>query len=133
MCDAAIPVQVVNAIRNINIAAIHIKDVPGAVTDDKKVIDVANTFEAIIVTIDKDFTQKPLFASMVENGSRVVVLRLPKCAPEETMETIAKLIIENHRKWQNLLEPEPAIISCNIYSNRVKKLKDFPWYDECKS
>ena len=130
LCDAAIPTQVVNAIRHLNIAAIPLKDVPGAIKDDKKVIEVAKTFDALIVTVDKDFTQRPLYAAMVENGSRIIVLRPPKCVPEETVETLAKLIIENHRKWQQLLDPEPGIISCNKYGNRLRELKDFPWYKE---
>ena len=129
LCDAAIPTKVVNSIRALEIAAIPLKDIPGAVEDDKKVIEIAKTFDALIVTVDKDFTQRPLFAAMVENGSRIIVLRPSKCAPEETMETLAKLIIENHRKWQELLYPDPGIVSCNKYGNRLKKLKDFPWYN----
>ena len=38
---------------------------------------------------------------MVASGSRVVILRPPKCVPKETMETMARLILDNHRKWQD--------------------------------
>lgn len=65
---------------------------------------------------------------MVERGSRVVILRFPKCNPNEIVEKLAILIIDNHREWQNLLDGEPGVVSCSINGNRPKKLKVIPWF-----
>ena len=131
LCDANVPARVVDSIRALNIAAIPLRDIPEVVKDDKRVVELAHSFNAIIVTIDKDFTtNQPLLAAMVASGSRIVILRPPKCVPNETMETIARLILDNHRKWQVLLDSEPGIISCNKYGNRLRKLKEFPWYKQ---
>ncbi len=133
LCDADIPARVVDSIRALNIPAIPLKDIPGAVEDDERVVEIAHSFDAIIVAIDKDYTtRRPLFAAMVERGSRVVILRPPKCLPNETMETIATLILDNHRQWQVLLDSEPGVISCNKYGNRLRKLRDLPWYKQLK-
>lgn len=131
LCDADIPPTVVESIHALGIPIISIKDIPGAIQDDSKVIEISQTFDAIIVALDKDYTtSRPLFAAMVERNARVVILRPPKCQPNETREILAKLILDNHRQWQKLLDPEPGVISCNKYKNRLRKLKDFPWYSE---
>lgn len=133
LCDGDIPSRVVDSIRALNIAAIPVRDIPGVVEDDKRVVEIAHSFDAIIVAIDRDYTtRQPLFAAMVALGSRIVILRPPKCVPKETMETIARLILDNHRRWQVLLDSEPGIVSCNKYGNRLRKLKDFPWYKQIK-
>lgn len=130
LCDADIPRKVVDSIRSLNISAITVTDIPGAVRDDERIVELAHSFDAIIVTVDKDYTNKPLFAAMVERGSRVVRLRPPKCPPDQTMEVLAKLILDNHRRWQDLFATEPGLISCSRGRNRFRKLSEFPWYSE---
>jgi len=131
LCDADIPSQVIDVIRALRIPVQSIKDIPGAVSDDQRVIEVAETFDAIVVALDKDYTtSKPLFAAMVERGSRVVILRFPKCKPNEIIEKLAMLVLDNHREWQNLLDAEPGVISCSQNGNRLKRLGDFPWFKE---
>lgn len=131
LCDADVPTQVIEVIRALRIPVQSIKDIPGAISDDEKVVEVAHTFDAIIIALDKDYTtNKPLFAAMVERGSRVVVLRFPKCKPDEVVEKIAMLILKNHREWQDILDTEPGVVSCSQNGNRLKRLKDFPWFKE---
>jgi predicted nuclease of predicted toxin-antitoxin system len=131
LCDADVPAQVIEVIRALRIPVQSIMDIPGAIQDDQRVIDVAKTFDAIIIALDKDYTtSKPLFAAMVEQGSRVVILRFPKCKPNEIVEKLAILILENHRQWQNLLDAEPGVVSCSQNGNRLKRLRDFPWFKE---
>lgn len=131
LCDADIPSQVIDVIRALRIPVQSIKDIPGAVSDDQRVIEVAETFDAIVVALDKDYTtNKPLFAAMVERGSRVVILRFPKCSPNEIIEKLAMLVLDNHREWQSLLAAEPGVVSCSQNGNRLKRLRDFPWFKE---
>lgn len=133
LCDADIPSQVIEVIRALRIPVQSIKDIPGAVSDDQRVIEVAQTFDAIVVALDRDYTtSKPLFAAMVERGSRVVILRLPKCKPNETIERLAMLVLGNYREWESLLDPEPGVVSCSQNGNRLKRLRDFPWFKEVR-
>lgn len=133
LCDADIPSQVIEVIRALRIPVQSIKDIPGAISDDQKVIQVGETFDAIVVALDKDYTtSRPLFAAMVERGSRVVILRFPKCEPNEIVEKLATLVLDNHREWQNLLDAEPGVVSCSQNGNRLKRLRDFPWFRELR-
>ena len=133
LCDADVPSQVIDVIRALRIPVQSIKDIPGAIPDDRKVIEVAQTFDAIVVALDKDYTtNRPLFAAMVERGSRVVILRFPKCKPNEIIEKLAMLVLDNHREWLNLLDAEPGVVSCSQNGNRLKRLRDFPWFKELR-
>lgn len=119
----------VNALAALKIPAMSVKRIPNTVDDDKKVVEVAHALDAIVVTLDKDYTaEEPLFAAMVEKGSRIVRLRPPKCAPEEVVEHIAMMIVSNYRQWQDMLDESPGVVSCTSTGNRIRKLADFPWY-----
>lgn len=126
--DADVPMPVVEAMVTLRLPTMSVKQIPGTAENDNRVIDVAHTLDAIVVTIDRDFTQQPLFAAMVEKGSRVVRLRPPKCPAEQTLEKLAILVLTYYREWQILLEPYPGVVSCNEKGNRLRLLKDFPWY-----
>jgi len=129
LCDADVPSQVIDVIRALRIPVQSIRDIPGAISDDQRIIEVAETFNAIVVALDKDYTtSRPLFAAMVERGSRVVILRFPKCDPTEIVEKLAILVLDNHREWQSLLEAEPGVVSCSHNGNRLRRLRDFPWF-----
>jgi predicted nuclease of predicted toxin-antitoxin system len=133
LCDACVPEPVVNALSSLKIPAISVNRIPETAEADSKVVDVAHTLDAIIVTLDRDFTtEQPLFAAMLEKGSRVVRLRPSKCDPNKVIEYIATMIINNYREWQELFKDGSGIISCTANGNRFRKLEDFPWYSEEK-
>lgn len=129
LCDADIPEPLVNALVALKIPAISIKRIPGAAEDDMKVVEAGHSLDAIIVTLDKDYTSnQPLFAAMVEKGARVVRLRPLKCPREEVMEQLARMFLDNYRKWQEMLDSVAGVVSCTVVGNRLRELKDFPWY-----
>jgi predicted nuclease of predicted toxin-antitoxin system len=130
--DADIPERVVDAMVALRLPAISIKRIPGAVRDDMRVIEVAKTFDAILVVLDKDYNAEPLMVAMVEKGARVVRLRLPQCKPEEVVETLARMILSNYRDWQELLDATPGIVSCSDRGNRLRTLDKLPWHRETK-
>ena len=133
LCDADVPDPVINALAALRIPALSVNRIPGTADDDKKVVDVAHTLDAIIVALDRDYTaEQPLFAAMIEKGSRVVRIRLPKCAPYEIVERITIMMVNNYRQWQELLNDKPGIVSCTRAGNRFRTLKDFPWYKDLK-
>lgn len=102
--------------------------------DDKKVIKVANDHQAIILTMDRDFTNEPLFPAMAECDSCVVRLRPPKIKPPKTPKDInadlAMMILRDRYRWEELFNQGPGVVSCDIRGSRMKFLKDFPWYKE---
>ena len=129
LCDADIPEPLVNALVALKIPAMSIKRIPGAAGDDMKVVEIAHTLDAIIVALDRDYTANlPLYAAMVHEGSRVVRLRPAKCAPTEVMEQLAKMFLDNYRIWQEKLNSVAGVVSCTPNGNRLRELKDFPWY-----
>ncbi|OGN90966.1 MAG: hypothetical protein A2158_05505 [Chloroflexi bacterium RBG_13_46_14] len=128
LCDADIPDPVITAINALKIPAVSVKSIPGTADNDAKVVDVANTLDAIIITLDRDYTSQPLFAAMVQKGAKIVRLRPSKCEPYEVIENIASMIIKNHREWQKLLSDSAGVISCSSNGNRLRNLEEFPWY-----
>ena len=129
LCDADIPEPLVNALVSLKIPAISIKRIPGASGDDTKVVEVGHALDAIIVTLDKDYTSnQPLFAAMIEKGARIVRLRPSKCPHEEVMEQLARMFLDNYRKWHEMLDSVAGVVSCTARGNRLRELKDFPWY-----
>jgi predicted nuclease of predicted toxin-antitoxin system len=129
LCDANVPEPIVNALNALKIPVVSVNRIPGTAEDDTKVIEVAKTLDAIIVTLDKDFTtNQPLFAAMVEKGSRVVRIIPPKCSPEQMTEQLARIVIQNYRQWQTLLSTNPGIVSCSEKGNRFRELTSLPWY-----
>jgi predicted nuclease of predicted toxin-antitoxin system len=101
---------------------------------DLKVVKVARDYDAIVLTMDRDFTNEPLFAAMTEYGSYVVRLRPPKVQPPKTPKDIkadlAMMILRDRYYWEELFSRGSGVISCDIRRSRIKLLKDFPWYKE---
>lgn len=129
LCDADIPRGVVAALQQLSLPVISVTNIPHTSQDDFLVLEAAQKLDAILVTMDRDFTSnQPLFAAMVERGSRVVRLRLPKCDPSAVVETVAMLILANYRHWQDQLDSEPGLVSCGPSGSRLRHLSDFPWY-----
>ncbi len=129
LCDADVPFRVVGALQQLNVPVLSVTSIPNTADDDFRVVEAAHSLNAILVTLDRDFTtSQPLFAAMVELGARVVRLRPAKCSADMVVQTLAVMILNNHRRWQELLDQEPGLVSCTPDGNRFRQLSDFPWY-----
>lgn len=127
--DADVPLPVVAAVEALRVPATSVGRLAKGGSSDEEILDLAARLDAILVTIDRDFTNQPLFAAMVARGSRVVRLRLPPGTPAAQLnEQLTMLILQNYREWQKLLDPEPGLVSCTSRGNRLRKLTEFPWY-----
>ena len=129
-----VPDPVFQAMIALKIQAVRFTTLSPDDNNDLKVIQVAKDHDAIILTMDRDFTNEPLFPAMAEYGSRVVRLRPPKVQPPKTARDInadvAMMILRDRYRWEDLFEKDPGVVSCDIRGSRMRPLKDFPWYKE---
>ena len=129
-----VPDPVFQAMIALKIQAVKFTTLSPDDNNDLTVIQVAKDYEAIILTMDRDFTNEPLFPAMVEYGSYVVRLRPPKVQPPKTPKDLnadlAMMILRDRYRWEDLFNEGPGVISCDIHGSRMRPLKDFPWYKE---
>lgn len=132
--DADVPNPVFQVMMALNIQAVKFPTLSPHDDSDVRLAEEARDHDAAILTMDRDFTNEPLFAAMTEYGSCVVRLRPPKIQPPKTPKDInadlAMMILRDRYRWEELFTKGSGVISCNIRGSRMKLLKDFPWYKE---
>ena len=132
--DCDIPNPVFQVMVVLNIQAVKFPTLSPYDDSDVKLVKEAKDHDAIILTMDRDFTNEPLFAAMAEYGSYVVRLRPPKVELPKTYKDIkadlAMMILRDRYRWEELFGKGPGVVSCDIRRSRIRPLKDFPWYKE---
>lgn len=93
--DASVPRPIADALSLLKVELAYLTDrLPGNARDEE-VVELAKAENAIIVTLDLDFTtRKQLFLDMAAKGVTVVVIRPPKGA---LMDQVAEIILWHHR------------------------------------
>jgi predicted nuclease of predicted toxin-antitoxin system len=116
----------------LNIEAIKFATLSPQDNSDTSLVKKAKEHDAIILTMDRDFTNEPLFAAMAEYGSYVVRLRPPKVQPPKTYKDVkadlTMMVLRDRYRWEELFAEGPGVASCDIRRSRMRLLKDFPWY-----
>ena len=132
--DCDVPDPVFQAMVTLKIQAVKFTTLSPDDNSDLKLVHVAKEHEAIILTMDRDFTNEPLFAAMTECESQVVRLRAPKVQTPKTYKDIkidlAMMILRDRYRWEELFGKGPGVISCDNRGSRIRLLKDFPWYKQ---
>ena len=132
--DSDIPNPVFQVMVVLNIQAIKFATLSLDDNSDTKLVKEAKDHDAIILTMDRDFTNEPLFAAMAEYGSCIVRLRPPKVQPPKTYKDVkadlAMMALRDRYHWEELFSKGPGVISCDIRGSRIRLLRDFPWYKE---
>lgn len=109
------------ALTRLGVPSIHVTDRLKAGADDFEVIALAQSEDAILVTLDLDFTtRKEWFLDMASRGVSVVVLRPPKGGSQ--MDQIAEIILWHHRSWPSICAAGPVVISVKRPSQRARQL-----------
>ena len=132
--DCDVPSHVFQAMIALNIPVIKFETLSPYDHSDERLVKEGGDHDAIILTMDRDLTNEPLFAAMAEYGSCVVRLRPPKVQPPKIPKDIkadlAMMILRDRYRWEELFSKGPGVISCDIQRSRMRLLKDFPWYRE---
>ena len=132
--DSDVPNPVFQAMMALNIQAIKFTTLSPRDDSDIGLVKEAKDHDAVILTMDRDFTNEPLFAAMTEYGSSIVRLRPPKMQPPKTPKDVnadlAMIILRDRYRWEELFSQGSGVISCDIRGSRMKLLKNFPWYKE---
>lgn len=130
--DSDIPNPIFQVMMVLNIEAIKFATLSPQDNSDTSLVKKAKEHDAIILTMDRDFTNEPLFAAMAEYGSYVVRLRPPKVQPPKTYKDakadLAMMVLRDRYHWEELFAEGPGVASCDIRRSRMRLLKDFPWY-----
>lgn len=134
LLDSDIPNPVFQVMTVLNIPAVRLTTLSPQDDSDLRLVKEAKEHNGIILTMDRDFTNEPLFAAMTEYGSCVVRLRPPKVKPPKTSKDVktdlAMMILRDRYRWEELFSKAPGVVSCDIRRSRMKFLQDFPWYKE---
>ena len=132
--DSDVPNPVFQVMMALNIQAIKFPTLSPHDDSDVRLVEEANDHDAVILTMDRDFTNEPLFAAMAECDSYVVRLRPSKITPPKTPKDLnvdlAMMILRDRYRWEELFSQGSGVVSCDIRGSRMKFLKDFPWYKE---
>ena len=132
--DRDVPNPVFQAMTALNIQVIKFEILSPHDSSDERLVKEGSDHDAIILTMDRDLTNEPLFAAMAEYGSFVVRLRPPKVQPPKTPKDIkadlAMMILRDRYRWGEFFSEGPGVISCDIRGSRMRFLNDFPWYKE---
>ena len=132
LLDSDIPNPVFQVMTVLNISAIKFATLSPQDDSDLRIVKEAKEHNAIILTMDRDFTNEPLFAAMAEHGSCVVRLRPPKVSPPKTPKDIkadlAMMVLRDRYHWEELFGKGPGVGSCDIHRSRIRLLQEFPWY-----
>lgn len=132
--DCDVPNPVFQVMVALNIPAIKFATLSPHDDSDVRLVKEAKDCDAIVLSMDRDFTNEPLFAAMAEYGSYVVRLRPPKVQPPKTYKDIkadlAMIILRDRYHWEELFSKGPGVINCDIRGSRMRLLQDFPWYKE---
>lgn len=132
--DSDVPNPVFQVTMVLNIQAVKFATLSPYDDSDVRLVKESKDHDAIMLTMDRDFTNEPLFAAMTEYGSYVVRLRPPKMqppkSPKDVNADLAMMILRDRYRWEELFSGGPGVVSCDIRGSRLKLLKDFPWYKE---
>lgn len=132
--DSDVPNPVFQVMVALNIPAIKFATLSPQDDSDVRLVKEAKDHDAIILSMDRDFTNEPLFAAMAEYGSHVARLRSPKVQPPKTYKDVkadlAMMVLRDRYHWEELFSKGPGVISCDIRRSRIRLLRDFPWYKE---
>ena len=107
-----VPDPVFQAMIALKIQAVKFTTLSPDDNNDLRVIQVAKDHQATVLTMDRDFTNEPLFPAMAEYGSYVVRLRPPKVQPPKTSKDInadlAMMILRDRYRWEELFDEGPG-------------------------
>ena len=130
--DCDVPEPVFQAMIALKIQSVKFDTLSPNDNSDLQLVKVAKDHKAIILTMDRDFTNEPLFAAMTEYDTYVVRFRAPKVQPPKTYKDVkadlAMMLLRDRYRWEELFNKGPGVVSCDIHRSRIRLLKDFPWY-----
>ena len=121
LLDECVPRPIAEALTTLGVASIHVTDRLKAGADDFQVLELAQSEDAILVTLDLDFTtRKAWFLDMAARGVSVVVLRPPKGGAQ--MDQLAEIILWHQRSWPGICAAGPVVISVKRPSQSARRL-----------